>query len=134
MTNVKALPVVNYSADVLTLITSDYTTAKAAGVTNATILADLSAKYSKTIPSLRAKLASLKIYVTDAPTPEKATLAKAKKADYVLNLSALVGRQMDSLESATKSDLIVLIGFIKRQQDKIDQLATDLMDAQDAQD
>lgn len=104
MTTAKKAIVANYTSDVIAAIVTDYTQGRANGLDNTTILLDLSAKYGKSIPSLRAKLASLKIYVKDLE-PSTSTSVKATKSHYVESLEAVTGLKLDSLEAATKSQL-----------------------------
>lgn len=101
MTNTKKA---NYSADQVAAIISDYKKGREDGLANAVILVDLSAKYGKTIPSIRAKLAQVKAYIKDADTSDKDT-TKTKKSDIVQELEALTELSLDSLEAATKSQL-----------------------------
>lgn len=104
MTTVKKAIVANYTSDVIAAIVTDYTQDRANGLDNSAILAELSTKYGRTIPSLRAKLASLKVYVKDEATIAN-TSVKATKSQYVESLETLTGLKLDSLEAATKSQL-----------------------------
>lgn len=113
MTTTKKAVVANYSADVIAAIVNDYNLGRQKGLNNAPILNDLSAKYGKTVPSLRAKLASLKAYVKDSDSSDStATVEKAKKSDLVLGLESLTGLSLTSLESATKTELLSLAEYI----------------------
>ena len=104
MTNTKKATQANYSADQVAAIIADYKKGREDGILNNDIMAALSAKYGKTIPSIRAKLAQVKAYIKDADTSDKGT-TKAKKGDIVQELEALTGLSLDSLEAATKSQL-----------------------------
>lgn len=108
MTNTKKA---NYSADQVSAIIADYKKGREDGLANAVILVDLSAKYGKTIPSIRAKLAQVKAYIKDADTSDKGT-TKAKKGDIVQELEALTELSLDSLEAATKSQLQDLCVYV----------------------
>lgn len=113
MTTIKKAVVANYSADVIANIVSDYKTGRLNGHANSAILADLSAKYGKTVPSIRAKLASLKAYVKDADSSDStATVEKAKKSDLVAGLETLTGLGLASLESGTKAELSALAEYL----------------------
>ena len=111
MTTAKKAIVANYTSDVIAAIVNEYQTSRANGQDNTAILADLSAKYGKSIPSLRAKLASLKVYVKDEATIAS-TSVKATKSQYVESLETLTGLKLDSLESATKAQLQDLCLYI----------------------
>ena len=111
MTTTKKAIVANYTSDVIAAIVTDYTQGRANDLDNTAILLDLSAKYGKSIPSLRAKLASLKIYAKDLE-PSTSTSVKATKSQYVESLEALTGLKLDSLESATKAQLQDLCLYI----------------------
>lgn len=111
MTTSKKAIVANYSQDVLTTIVTDYTQGRQNGQDNSAILAQLSAKFGRTIPSIRAKLASLKVYVKDEATIAN-TSVKATKSQYVEALEALTGLKLTSLEAATKAELQDLALYI----------------------
>lgn len=111
MTTTKKAVVANYSSETIANIVSDYQVGRENGLANADILNDLSKKHGKTIPSIRAKLASLKVYVKDTDTSDKAP-TKATKSEYVSVLEALTGLKLDSLEAATKSQIIDLSLYI----------------------
>ena len=104
MTTAKKAIVANYTSDVIAAIVTDYTQGRENGQDNTTILLDLSSKYGRTIPSIRAKLASLKVYVKEVQ-PSESSSVKATKSQYVSALESLTGLKLDSLESATKSQL-----------------------------
>lgn len=102
----------NYSADTIAAITNEYKVGRESGLANADILNDLSKKHGKTIPSIRAKLASLKVYQKDDNKTTTASVGAAKKSDLVAGLEALTGLSLASLEAATKSELSALADFI----------------------
>ena len=111
MTTAKKAIVANYTSDVIAAIVNDYNLGRQNGQDNSAILADLSSKYGKSIPSIRAKLASLKVYVKDEATIAN-TSVKATKSQYVESLETLTGLKLDSLEAATKSQLQDLALYI----------------------
>ena len=111
MTNTKKATQANYSAEVIAAIVGEYKEGRENGLANAVILAALSAKYGKTVPSLRAKLASLKVYQKDADTSDKGT-TKAKKGDIVQELEAVTCLTLASLEAGNKTELQALADYI----------------------
>ena len=111
MTTTKKAVQANYTQDAISTIVNDYTQGRAKGLDNTAILLDLSSKYGKSIPSIRAKLASLKVYVKDEATIAS-TSVKATKSQYVESLETLTGLKLDSLESATKAQLQDLCLYI----------------------
>jgi hypothetical protein len=111
MTTAKKAIVANYTQDAISTIVNDYNLGRQKGQDNAAILAELSAKYGRTIPSIRAKLASLKVYVKDTETSESSSV-KATKRHYVSVLENLTGLPLESLETATKSQLQDLVLYI----------------------
>jgi len=74
---------------------------------------ELADTLNKTIPSIRAKLVSLGIYVA----PEKSTkVAKDEgpsKKDLIAVLVALTGRQLEGIEGATKPALAEIIEVLQ---------------------
>lgn len=111
MTTAKKAIVANYTSDTISTIVNDYNLGRQNGLDNSAILAQLSAKFGRTIPSIRAKLASLKVYVKDEATIAS-TSVKATKSQYVESLETLTGLKLDSLESATKAQLQDLCLYI----------------------
>ncbi len=111
MTTTKKAIVANYTSDVIAAIVAEYNTSRENGQDNSAILAELSTKYGKSIPSIRAKLASLKVYVKDEATIAN-TSVKATKSQYVSVLESLTSLKLDSLEAATKSQLQDLCLYI----------------------
>ena len=78
MTTSKKAAQCNYTVDQVAAIVGEYKQGREDGLLNNEIMADLSAKFGKSIPSIRAKLASLKVYTKDLGTSDKDT-TKAKK-------------------------------------------------------
>lgn len=102
---------VNYNGEIVEAIVAEYKASiKAGGVNNAEVLDTLSKKYGKSVHSLRAKLAQLKVYVK-ADT-NNVPVAKSKKEDLLNDLEKLVGEELPSLASATKRDLQFLISAL----------------------
>lgn len=112
MTTTKKAAQANYSADIIASITTDYQAGRTDGLDNSTILVELSKKYGKTVPSIRAKLASLKVYQKDIDTLASVSPSKAKKGDIVEGLETLTGLNLASFESCNKSELQALANYI----------------------
>lgn len=95
-------------------------------------LAAIAASVGKSVPSVRAKLASLKVYVSKAAksgdnnSPDKA--AKTNKEALASLLSDLVGVPLLNVEAASKAALIALINAIKSRDEKIQSLIDDMLE------
>lgn len=127
MTTVKTLPAANYSADQVTAITAAYLQ----GVS----LEDIAKSVGKSVPSVRAKLAALKVYVSKAATtkPENKG-AKVNKEGLKAYLESLVGKDLLNVEAASKDALLLLINAIKSRDEKIQALINDMLgESEDAQ-
>ena len=116
----------NYSEDILLAIVAEY---QAFIVDfpndNNAILHTLADKYGKSVHSLRAKLSSLKVYVTTTHTAASSNKSMTKES--LVNAIALIaGRDLVGLEVAPKTTLQTLFDFIRSQAAKIEQLANDL--------
>ena len=120
MTTVKTLPAANYSAEQVTAITAAYLQ----GVS----LEDIAASVGKSVPSVRAKLAALKVYVSKAATtkPENKG-AKVNKEGLKAYLESLVGKDLLNIEAASKDALLLLIDAIKQRDEKIQGLIDDML-------
>ena len=126
MTTVKTVAT-NYSADQVLAITTAYK----AGDSLETIAKSI----GKTVPSIRAKLASLKVYVSKTAKPVSDTKAtKENKEGLASKLSDLVGEPLLNVESASKTALLALINAIMVRDQKIASLINDLLDDQDVED
>ena len=127
MTTVKTVAT-NYSADQVTSIVTAYK----AG----TSLEDIAKSVSKSVPSVRAKLSSLKVYISKAKSDVKTSDKgeKANKESLAAKLSELVGLPLLNVESASKPALIALINAIMVRDQKIASLINDLLDDQDVED
>lgn len=117
----------NYSDDILQAIVAEY---QAFIVDfpndNMAILHTLATKYGKSVHSLRAKLASLKVYVTANHTTAAGSNKGMTKEAIANAIAALVGRDLVGLEVAPKATLQTLYDFVRTQANKIEQLASDL--------
>lgn len=118
----------NYSQEVVTSLVSDYQAAYALNPDNTTVLSVLATKYGKTVHSIRAKLASLKVYNSANTVSTIGKGSNTKKEDIVKTLSFIVGYDLTGLEVAPKNILLVLLSYTEQQRDKIDQLINDLTD------
>ncbi len=126
MTIVKKAVQANYSEEILQAIVAEY---QAFIVDfpqdNAAIWHTPATKYGKSDHSLRAKLASLKLYVTANHTPVSSNKGMTKEA-LVKAIAVLVGHDLVGLEVAPKATLQALLDFTRAQASKIEQLASDL--------
>lgn len=121
MTTVKTLPAANYSeAQVLSIV---------AAYKAGTSLEDIAKSVSKSVPSVRAKLSSLKVYVSKAKSDVKTSDKgeKANKESLAAKLSELVGLPLLNVESASKPALIALINAIIQRDEKINSLINDML-------
>ena len=129
----------NYSQELIELLVTEYNAliVEHKG-DNKAVLALLSAKHGKSVASLRAKLASLKVYVTansvDAPT---VVSGKAiKKEEIAAAISAIVGGgELVGLEAATKAALQSILVYLlkvskllEEKEDKINDLIGDMLE------
>lgn len=122
----KKVVVANYSEDVLQAIVAEYNAFIVDFPNdNTAILHTLASKYGKSVHSLRAKLASLKVYVTANHTTVSSNKGMTKES-LVNAIAAIVGQDLSGLEVAPKATLQSLYDFIHTQARKIEQLASDL--------
>lgn len=129
----------NYSQEMITAIVAEYQTAIVANNgDNKIVLSILSEKYGKTVPSLRAKLASLKVYQSDKKGDEKTPLSsdvsKSKKEDIAQAISNIVGQDLQGLDVAPKNSLLTLLAFLlkankllQEKEDKINALIAEML-------
>lgn len=114
------LKAANYTEDQVLTITAAY----AAGDSLETIAASV----GKSVPSVRAKLSALKVYVSKAATkPENKGGAKVNKEGLKAYLESLVGKDLLNVEAASKDALLALINAIKARDDKIQSLIDDML-------
>ena len=127
MTTVKTVAT-NYSADQVTSIVTAYK----AG----TSLEDIAKSVSKSVPSVRAKLSSLKVYISKAKSDVKTSDKgeKANKESLAAKLSELVGLPLLNVESASKPALLALINAIIQRDEKINSLINDMLGNDEASD
>ena len=126
----------NYSAEAIAIISTEYQNAIAKAIANKTplveankaILADLSAKHGKTTASLRAKLASLKVYVSESKDSDTANKVSSKitKEQITSSISKSLGVSCDGLEAAPKTVLLAIALKLVEQDKKISDLIADL--------
>lgn len=118
----------NYSEDILQAIVAEYN----AFIVdfpddNNAILHTLATKYGKSVHSLRAKLASLKVYKTANSLVVGANSnSKMTKESLVNAIALLISRDLVGLEVAPKATLQALLDYTRGQANKIEQLASDL--------
>lgn len=93
---------VNYTEAQVEVLKSEYT-----GTDNATEVAAIAAKIGKTPASVRAKLASLKLYkaADKAETSKEDRVTKRVIVEAIAEKVGLVDFEIDGLEKATKSAL-----------------------------
>lgn len=127
----------NYTSELVSVIVAEYGDLMAKnGNDNKVVLPLLSAKHGKSIPSLRAKLASVKAYISpdkaDNNAPVSADKA-AKKEDIAQAISNIVGVELNGLEAATKAALQSILTFLlkvnkllEQKEAKINELIADL--------
>ena len=112
MTTTKKAVQANYTNEMLAAIIAAYKKGREGGLDNGAILTDLAKKYGKTVPSIRAKLASLKVYQKDIDTLASVSPSKAKKGDIVEGLETLTGLNLASFESCNKAELSAMAEYI----------------------
>ena len=107
----------NYTVELVSVIVAEYNAliVEHKG-DNKIVLGLLSKKHGKTVASLRAKLASLKVYKS-ADNAEESTAPIvgdkiAKKEDIVADIASIVGTELAGLEAATKATLQKLLTFL----------------------
>lgn len=126
----------NYPEQLIALIVNEYAELMAKhGNDNKIVLSLLSEKHGKTVPSLRAKLSSLRVYKT-ANSADNAPIVGdkvAKKEDIANAISLIVGTELSGLEVATKATLQHLLAYLlkvskllEQKEVKINELIADL--------
>ena len=116
MTNKPKTIQANYSAELVSVIIADYAQLMAKNANdNKIVLQIMSEKYGKSVHSLRAKLSSLKVYIsansadTDKPiVGDKVT----KKEDIACAISTIIGQELTGLEAATKATLQAILAYL----------------------
>lgn len=139
-TQVKKTVQANYSQELIAVVVAEYQSLIVAHKgDNKAVLQMLAEKHGKTIPSLRAKLASLKVYVSDKKSDEKTPakgndLMKYKKEEIASLIGDIIGQSLEGLEIAPKNTLLTLLLFllktnklIQEKEDKINSLIQDML-------
>ena len=123
MTTAKTLPAANYSESQVLAIVAAYKAGDS--------LESIAVSVGKSVPSVRAKLASLKVYISKAAKTDNGEKAekgeKANKEALSNKLSELVGVSLLNVEAASKPALLALINHINGLNAKIDGLVSDLL-------
>lgn len=119
MTTVKTLPAANYSEAQVLAITAAYKAGES--------LEAIAASVGKSVPSVRAKLAALKVYVSKAKSEAKTSEKGVNKETLASLLSELVGVDLLNVEAASKAALLALINAIKARDEKISALIADML-------
>ena len=128
----------NYSAELSSLIVAEYAQLMGEYANdNKQVLSLLSEKYGKSVPSLRAKLASLKVYISADKVDNNEPIADGKpvKKEEIANaISNIVGTELSGLEAATKAALQNLLTFLLKvnkllneKEDKINSLIAEML-------
>lgn len=121
----------NYSDDVLLAIVAEYNAFIVDFPNdNNAILHTLATKYGKSVHSLRAKLSSLKVYKTIASNANSTSNKGMTKEALVNAIAAIVGQDLSGLEVAPKATLQTIYDFVRTQERKIEQLASDIADSE----
>ena len=118
MTTVKTVAA-NYSEAQVLSIVAQYN----AGET----LEAIASSVGKSVPSVRAKLAALKVYVSKAKSEAKTSEKGVNKETLASLLSELVGVDLLNIEAASKAALLALINAIKTRDEKISALIADML-------
>ena len=127
MTTVKTLPAANYSADQVTSIVSQYKAGES--------LENIAKSVNKSIPSVRAKLSQLKVYISKAKKTDNGISEKTPKENkdgLKSKLESLLGVNLLNIEAASKQALLALINHINGLNTKIDALITDMLEGDDS--
>ena len=128
----------NYSQELSSLIVAEYAQLMCEYANdNKQVLSLLSEKYGKSVPSLRAKLASVKAYISPDKVNNNAPIngdKVTKKEDIAAAISNIVGVELTGLEAATKATLQTLLTFLLKvnkllneKEDKINSLIAEML-------
>lgn len=90
-------------------------------------LESIAASVGKSVPSVRAKLAALKVYVSKAVKPASEKAPKENKDWLKSKLESLLGCELLNVEAASKAALLALINAIKSRDEKIQSLIDDIL-------
>ena len=113
------LKAANYTEDQITAIVAAYKAGES--------LENIAASVGKSVPSVRAKLAALKVYVSKAVKPASEKTPKENKDGLKSKLESLLGCELLNVEAASKAALLALINAIKSRDDKIQSLIDDML-------
>lgn len=113
------LKAANYTEDQCLTITAAY----AAGNS----LESIAASVGKSVPSVRAKLAALKVYVSKSAKPTSEKTPKENKDGLKSKLESLLGCELLNIEAASKAALLALINAIVQRDNKIQSLIDDML-------
>ena len=113
------LKAANYTEDQVTAIVASYKAGES--------LESIASSVGKSVPSVRAKLAALKVYVSKAKSEVKPSEKGANKEALASLLSELVGCSLLNIEAASKAALLALINAIKERDSKIESLINDML-------
>lgn len=113
------LKAANYTEEQVTAIVAAYKAGDS--------LESIAASIGKSVPSVRAKLAALKVYVSKAKSEAKTSEKGGNKEALASLLSELVGVDLLNVEAASKAALLALINAIKARDDKIQSLIDDML-------
>ena len=128
----------NYSAELSSLIVAEYAQLMGEHANdNKQVLSLLSEKYGKSVPSLRAKLSSLKVYISPDKVNNNEPIADGKpvKKEEIANaISNIVGTELGGLEAATKAALQSILSYLlktsklmEEKEKKIDSLIEEML-------
>ena len=129
----------NYTPEQVSLIVAEYNALIIEHKGDNKIVLDLlSKKHGKSIPSIRAKLASLKVYKTANNGNNNAPMVGekiAKKEDIACAISTIIGQELTGLEAATKAALQAILAYLlkvskqlEEKEAKIESLIAEMLD------
>ena len=113
------LKAANYTEEQVTAIVAAYKAGDS--------LEAIAASIGKSVPSVRAKLSALKVYVSKAVKPASEKTTKENKDGLKSKLESLLGVELLNIEAASKQALLALINAIKSRDDKIQGLIDDML-------
>ena len=138
MTNKQKTVQTNYSAELVSVLVAEYAQLMSEHKDNKIVLDLLSKKHGKSIPSLRAKLSSLKVYISSDKVNNNEPIADGKpvKKEEIANaISNIVGTELGGLEAATKAALQAILAYLlkvskqlEEKEAKIESLIAEMLD------
>ena len=104
----------NYTPEMTAELVDGYVeiAAESEEVRNAYV-AEMAAKFSKSVRSIRAKLSRENVYVAKTPVSKVTGDKPAKKEDLAVELATVTGLPLVSAEKLNKTDLVALIAFAR---------------------